>query len=305
MNYPKVCIIILNWNGLKDTVECLESLKKITYPNYEVIVVDNGSEGDDVTILREKFGDYLHIIENDKNYGFAEGNNIGMKYALSSSAPVYLLLLNNDMVVAPDFLDELVRVAESEAEIGIVGPKIYYYDFEGRNDVIWCAGGEIRWCRPWIYRGIGWNDDDLPQYQGIASVEWVSGAAMMLKSSIIGGLSFLNSQYFFGNEDVEYCLRARKHGFKIVYVPAARAWHKVGASSDMLRYSKKHEPGPANLHSYYRFIKRNFSPPVYVYHLLLLPILLLQWGISYLVKRRDKATLVEFFRSLLPEQQRP
>ena len=141
MIYPRVSVVILNLNGLEHTLECLESLKKITYPNYDVIVVDNASNGDDVKILREKSGDYVHIIENDKNYGFAEGSNIGMRYALRTFCPAYLLLLNNDTVVAPDFLDELVKVAESSDEIGIVGPKIYYYDFEGHKYVIWFAGG--------------------------------------------------------------------------------------------------------------------------------------------------------------------
>lgn len=288
MNYPRVSIITINWNGLEDTVECLESLRKITYPNYDVVIVDNGSEGEDVRILREKFGDYIHIIENDRNYGFAEGSNIGMRYALNSSDPAYLLLINNDMVVAHDFLDELVEVAESDADIGIVGPKIYYYDFRGRNNVIWYAGGKIQWWRQLVYRHIGENDNDLPQYQTITSVDWITGAAMMLKSSIIGELSFLNSRYFFGNEDVEYCLKARKHGFKTIYVPSARVWHKIGASR------KKYDPRFANLSPYYLFIRRNFSVPVYVYHLLLLPVILFRWGISYLVKYRDRETLVRF-----------
>ena len=84
---PKVAIIILNWNGLEDTIECLESLKKMSYTNYDVIVVDNGSEGNDVEVLRDKYGEWAHIIENDKNYGYAEGNNIGLKYALKNSNP--------------------------------------------------------------------------------------------------------------------------------------------------------------------------------------------------------------------------
>jgi len=288
MNHPKVSIIILNWNGLEDTVECLESLRKITYPNYDVVIVDNGSEGEDVRILREKFGDYIHIIENDRNYGFAEGNNIGIRHTLRNSKSTYLLLLNNDMIVAPDFLTELVEVSESDAEIGIVGPKIYYYDFDGRNDVIWYAGGKIQWWRQWVYRHIGENDDDLPQYQTITSVDWITGAAMMLKRCIIEELSLLNPRYFFGNEDVEYCLKARKHGFKTIYVPSAKVWHKIGVSR------KKYDPSLADLSPYYQFIKQNFSVLVYVYHWLLLPVLLFQWGISYLVKYRDRETLLTF-----------
>jgi len=94
MNYPKVSIIILNWNGLGDTIECLESLKKITYPNYEVIVVDNGSEGNDAQVLQEKFGDYIHLIQNEKNYGFAEGNNNALK--TTSKQKEYIPILGTD-----------------------------------------------------------------------------------------------------------------------------------------------------------------------------------------------------------------
>ena len=303
MTHPKVSIIILNWNGLEDTVECLESLKNISCPDCQVVVVDNRSEGDDVSILRERFGDYVHVIENDRNYGFAEGNNIGMRYALDSFDPAYLLLLNNDTVVAPDFLDKLFKVAESDSTIGIVGPKIYYYDYTGRKDVIWSAGGKVYKWRCWIYKGMGWKDDDLPQYQNTADVDWVSGAAMMIISGVAKQLSFLDSRYFFGDEDVDICLRAQKHGFKVVYVPTARVWHKVGISRDKTGISsKKNDPGFINLHSYYRLIRRNSSALVYIYHLLLLPIILLQWGISYLVRRRDRETLIAFFRMLLPGQ---
>jgi len=102
MNQPKVCIITLNWNGLEDTIECLESLKKITYTNYEVIVVDNGSEGNDPQVLEERFGDYIHLIKNDRNYGFYGGANIGIRYALKNSYPDYLLLHEGIAVVDLD-----------------------------------------------------------------------------------------------------------------------------------------------------------------------------------------------------------
>ena len=280
MNYPRVVIIILNWNGLKDTIECLESLKKITYPNYKVIVVDNASRGDDVQVLRERFGDYVHLIQNDENYGFAEGNNIGIRYALAHLAPDYLFLLNNDTVVAPDVLDELVRAAEDDPNTGIAGPKIYYYDINGRKDVIWSAGGKIRWWHPWVYDGIGCNDDDLPRYQALRTVDWVSGAAMMVKRSTIGELGLLSSQYFFGTEDVEYCLQAHKRGFNVVYVPTARVWHKVGKSR------KSHGPRFADLPPYYRFVRRNFSMPIYIYQLSLSPILSLRRIFSRLTSKK-------------------
>ena len=273
---------------IEDTLECLESLQKITYPDYEVIVVDNGSLGDDVKVLRENFGAYAHIVENDKNYGFAGGSNIGIRHALNAFAPAYLLLLNNDMVVAPDFLDELVSVAEREVEVGIVGPKVYYYDFQGRSDVIWCAGGKIRWRSRYGYCHIGINQDDLPQYQNIGSVDWVSGAAMMIKRRVIEELSLFDPGYFFGSEDVEYCIRARKHCFKIMYVPGARVWHKVGKSR------KRYASGSAYLFhhilNHYRFVLRNSPAPVCAYHLLMSPIFISGVLRSYWNRHGNKAS---------------
>jgi len=139
MKYPHVSIIILNWNGKEDTIKCLQSLRKTRYSNYEIVVVDNGSTGDDVKVLGEIFGDYIHIIKNDRNYEFAEGNNIGMRYALKKDTD-YILLLNNDTVVDPEFLTELVTMAESDPRFGILGSKIYFYDNPNK---IWFAGGNI------------------------------------------------------------------------------------------------------------------------------------------------------------------
>src|SRR3989344_2445038 len=95
MKNPKVSIIILNWNGWKDTIECIDSIKKISYPNYEIIVVDNASRGDDVNILKNKFWDFIRLIKNKENYGFAKGNNIAIKQVLKENKSDYVLLLNN------------------------------------------------------------------------------------------------------------------------------------------------------------------------------------------------------------------
>lgn len=288
MNHPKVSIITLNWNGLEDTTECLESLKKVTYPNYEVIVVDNGSEGNDAQVLKDKFGDYIQLIQNDKNYGFGEGFNTGIRYVLANSQPKYILIVNNDVVVDSNFLDELVRVAEGDERIGIVGPKIYYYDYEGRKDIIWSAGGKIRQWALKIHRQIGENDEDLPKYQYATSVDWITGAVLMFKSRVTEKVGLLNPWYFVGHEEIEYCLKARKHGFKIVYVPTAKAWHKVGVSARKLHITY------ADPSSYYYLIKQSFPLYVYIYHLLLLPALLLRWALLYIIRHRDRHTLRRF-----------
>jgi hypothetical protein len=291
--YPRVCIILLNWNGINDTLECLEYLEKVNYPNYEIIVVDNASTGNDVEILKKKCGNY-RIIENSKNYGFAEGNNIGMKLALDDNPPPdYFLLLNNDTIVAPDFLTELIKVAEGNAAIGIVGPKIYFYDFEGSNSIIWSAGGKVSWWREPFYYHLGYTHNDSPEYQVVKEVGFVSGAAMMLKRGVAEEISFLNSHYFFGYEEIECCLKARKAGYKIVYVPNAKVWHKA-----LRRYKSGYNPTIADPAPYYYLIRNNFSSPIYFYHLLLMPILFLNWGIKYLQRYRDKETLFKFFSDL-------
>jgi hypothetical protein len=224
MTNPKVSIIILNWNGVEDTMECLESLKKITYPNYEVIIVDNASSGNDVNILREKYGEYIHVIANDKNSGFPEGCNIGMRHALGKGTD-YLLLLNNDTIVDPAFLTEMVKVAESDPSIGIIGSKIYYYYFPNR---IQSAGGKIIW---WLgYISIYGEAEDTGQYDEMAERDYLYGTSLLIKKSVVENISFMDTYFFFGPEELDYCTRAKRAGYKVIYLPQSKVWHKVGVS---------------------------------------------------------------------------
>ena len=291
--YPKVVIIILNWNGLDDTIECIESLKRISYPNYAIVVVDNASQGDDAVQLKKRYGDTISLIINDHNYGVSRGFNSGIRYAMTTNETDYIIKMNNDMVVAPDFLDELIKVAEGDDQIGIVGPKIYYYNFQGASDIIWSAGGTIR---PWavkICQQVGQGSHDLPKYQTIRTVDWITGALHLTKRSVIEAAGLLDPCYFFGYGDVEYCLRARRHGFRIVYVPTARIWHKVGVSAEKAHRTYA-EPLP-----YYHLIQHSFPLYIYLYHLGLMPLLILRWALFYLLKRRDRHSLRTFFSEIL------
>ncbi|HUV45510.1 MAG TPA: glycosyltransferase family 2 protein [Dehalococcoidia bacterium] len=235
MNYPKVSIIILNWNGLEDTIECLESLKKISYPNYEVIVVDNGSKGNDAQVLEEKFGDYIHLIKNDKNYGYAEGNNIGIRYALSNSQPDYVLLLNNDTVVDPEFLTEMIKVAETNTAIGIVGPKLYYYDNPNQLQSLWgkidLRKGQVSEIPKMVAEKFKSVELDKGQYNQIREVDSIKGCCFLIKKRTLEDIGLLDKSYFSFWEETDYCLRATKKNYKTVYVPNAKAWHK-GAQSE-------------------------------------------------------------------------
>jgi hypothetical protein len=221
MPFPKVSVITVNWNNFNDSAECLESLRKTTYSNFEVIVVDNGSGGDDVSLLKQRFGDSIRLIVNDKNSGFAGGCNIGIKDALARGAD-YVVLLNNDTVVAPDFLEGLVRVAQSDERVGIAGGKVFCYELP---ELIWFAGGIInyRTGRTPI-RGSG--EADKGQFDEIVRVDWISGCFMFISRDVLQAVGMLDERFFFGWEDVDLCVRAARKGFKVLFVPESRIWHK-------------------------------------------------------------------------------
>ena len=221
MFFPKVSVITVNWNNLKDTAECLESLRKVTYPNFEAVVVDNGSDGDDAAQLRQRFGDFARLIVNDRNSGFAGGCNLGIKEALARGAD-YVALLNNDTVVAPDFLEAVVRVAQADKKAGVLGGKIYCHELP---DLIWFAGGVInyRTGRTPI-RGSG--EADNGKYDEIVGVDWISGCFMFISGDVLRSVGLLDDRFFFGWEDADFCVRAARKGYKVLFVPGSKIWHK-------------------------------------------------------------------------------
>jgi hypothetical protein len=224
----KASIIILNWNGLDDTIECLDALRKITYPDYEVVVVDNASSGNDVQILRERYGSSITLIANDKNYGFSEGNNIGMRRAMDQGAE-YLVLLNNDTVVAPEFLSELVKHAQEIPKAGILCGKIYYYYSPTRLQSV---GGYVNWLLGTI-REHG-DREDRGQFDQVVDRDFVYANGMLIRRQVVETIAYLDTTFFFGIEEYDYCTRAARAGFRVVYVPTSRIWHKGGASRDKL-----------------------------------------------------------------------
>lgn len=225
MTHPLVYIIILNWNGKEDTIACLRSIERVKYPNFSVILVDNASSDGTVEYVKDKFPS-VKIIANSENLRFAGGNNVGIKYALERNAD-YVLLLNNDTEVAPDFLPELVRAAENDKSIGIAGPKIYYY--EG-NKMIWFAGGKVEFWKGWISH-IGIREPDYGQYDFAREVDYITGCCMLVKREVIEKIGKLDESFFIYGEDADWSLRASRAGYSLVYVPSSIIWHKVSASS--------------------------------------------------------------------------
>jgi len=222
---PRVFIVILNWNGLSDTIECIESLQKIEYDNFGILIVDNGSVGDDVRVLKSKFGDSVQIVENEVNRGFTVGCNIGIRYALEKGAD-YILLLNNDTIVDSKFLDHLVKVAEESQEIGILGPMILYYDDPNTIDSMGCT---LNFWRG-TFQVLGRGKNDHRQFDGIIDVDFIGGAAMLIKRKVFEEIGLLYPPFFANWEETDFCIRAKKKGFRVVVVPHAKIWHKIARS---------------------------------------------------------------------------
>lgn len=220
LRQPRVSIIILNWNSYEVTLDCLLSLRKIDYSNFEVVLVDNGSIDESPEKLLANAPE-IRLIRNATNLGFAGGCNVGMRDALRRGTD-YLLLLNNDTIVGPDFLSQLVRVAESDEKIGAVSPKILFFD---RPDRLNYAGGEHR---PWrlFPKVFGLRQLDDGRYDKLREVSFLTGCAFLIKAEVVRKIGVLEEIYFHFYEDIEWSLRVLKAGFKTFYVPAAKIWHK-------------------------------------------------------------------------------
>jgi len=219
---PTVSIVVVNWNGLADTSECLESLRAVTYPNYHTIVIDNGSSGDDAQVLKERFGDSIRLIASTENRGFAGGCNMAIRDALAEEAD-YVLLLNNDVTVDPRFLDELVGTAQGLPDAAALCPKVYFSD---RPTVICSTGGQVN---PWAgtARQVGHGEEDRDQYEQMAERAYADGACMLIRREALERVGLLDEEYFAYWEETDWCARAAEAGYKCYYVPAARVWHKT------------------------------------------------------------------------------
>ncbi len=223
MDDPKVLIIIPNWNGLEFLPDCLESLFKINYQNFLVCLVDNGSTDDSISFVAKNFPQ-VYILKNKENLGFAAACNQGIKYGLDREDD-YILLLNNDTVVTADFLEKMVAAAKDD-KTGIVGAKIYYFD---QPEKIWFAGGKfIKWRASGQH--VSWQKLDLPAWQGNRNTDFITGCVMLIKKQVFKNIGMFYEPYFLSVEDLDFCWRAKKNGWKIKVVLDARVWHKVSSS---------------------------------------------------------------------------
>jgi GT2 family glycosyltransferase len=260
--YPLVYIIVLNYNGREDTLDCLSSLFRMDYPNFKVLMVDNASSDGTAEAVGREYPK-AEVLQNEKNLMYAGGNNAGMKFALEHGAD-WVLLLNNDTVADGRLLSEMVDAARAHPEAGVLGPMIYYYPPEGgagggdtvggdarrsgaggtggseprmgvggmggRPKIIWYAGGIVK-----LWRGLtahrGLREKDTGQYGKVETTDYVTGCAMLISRECLDKVGLLDTSYGMYAEDADFSLRARDAGFSLMFVPKGKVWHKVSMSA--------------------------------------------------------------------------
>lgn len=220
-------VILVNYKHAYDTIECIESLRKSSFQDFEIIVIDNASRDGSVETLHEKCPG-VDLIASDTNLGFAEGNNLGIRYALAQETP-YVLLLNNDTIVEPTTLNTLLQHMARNTHVGIVGGKILYEN-AGTPSRVWFAGGKLD-VHSALATHPGLGEPDEGQYDGGRECDFVTGCCMLVRREVFERVGLLDSAYFAYYEDADFCLRAAHAGFKSYYEPRAVVYHKVSSTS--------------------------------------------------------------------------
>lgn len=240
-----IAISLLNFNGKKNTLDCLKSLENVRVDNFElsIIVVDNASSDGSVEEIKRyisgvKYG-AIKLIENKENLGFSGGQNVAIKYALESGAD-FVLVLNNDTYVDPGFLLELLEVADKDLGVGILVPKIYFapgfeyhkdrYSQKERGKVLWYAGGKIDWANVVGYHK-GVDEVDKGQLDDVEETELATGCCMLVRKEAINEVGMFDDRHYLYYEDADLCMRMKKKNFKVVYVPKSIIWHKNAGSA--------------------------------------------------------------------------
>jgi GT2 family glycosyltransferase len=220
-----VCALTLNWNKPEETIACLHSLSQQSYPHLNLLVVDNGSNDDSVLRIQQAFP-CIELVTNERNLGFAGGVNSGLRYALAQDFQ-FIFLINNDTVLDPACLSQLVEEAISSTDVGLVTAKIYYADEPER---IWSVGGQFH---PWTLEVVskGDNELDVGQWETARDIDFAPLCGVLIRRELLDRVGPLDDRYFFYYEDMDFCRRVHLAGYRLRMAPSAKIWHRVSISS--------------------------------------------------------------------------
>ena len=234
---PRVAGIVLNYNGSEVTLLTLGSLLQLDYDAFDLVVVDNGSTDDSFETVKAKHPE-VRQLRVASNHGISWGLNHGIQWATEAGYD-YVLLMNNDIEVESTMLTEMVALAESDLQIGCVGPKSYYYSDRER---LWSAGGRLRF-RESVTRERGDGEIDHGQYDRDETVPYINGCAMLVRREVFETVGFWDPVYYLGVEDADFCVRMRDAGYRCVYAHRARLWHMISHSIGVYKPTRTFHTG--------------------------------------------------------------
>jgi GT2 family glycosyltransferase len=286
MQHPLVSIITINYDQPEVTCELLDSLRKLSYPNFEVIVVDNASPTRDPSIIRERHPEVI-FLQSDENLGFAGGNNLASRQAKGK----YLLYLNNDTEVNPGFLEPLVAKCESDPKTGAVSPKIRYFS---KPDTIQFAGQAP--INPYTIRSYGyaWGQKDNGQFDHDAKTCFVHGAAMMIPRSVIEKTGLMAEIYFLYYEELDWGARIRSAGYDLWYVHDSLVFHKESISTGKVSPFKTYYMNRARL----IYLRRNVKGLTFIIALLFQIFFAIPKNIAVFSLKRQFAHLKSYLKAI-------
>ncbi len=223
-------IVLVNWNSEQDTLACIDSLLSARISENQIIVVDNGSVDNSLSSIKARHSGKIALIENQTNIGFAAASNQGIDFALSHGAG-WIMLLNNDTIVAKDAFDELGKYMQLQGDYALLSPIIYYFD---EPKTIWSAGdkqilGTLITSRKHTGK---LNNPPLPEFY---PVDFLSGAALLVRRDVFGAVGKLDPTYVMYGEEIDFCWRARQAGFRLACITTAEIWHKVSQSANRVK----------------------------------------------------------------------
>jgi GT2 family glycosyltransferase len=289
MELPLVSIILVNYNGKNYIKQCIQSILKTQYKNFELIVVDNDSSDQSLDDINEELHDFrIKILRNTRNLGFAEANNIGVKHTNGT----YVVLLNIDTRVHSTWLEELIWVMEHDCTIGVAQPKLLSLDDRTTYD---SAGDYLDFFGNCFRRGGSWYEKDNGQYDIVQDIFSARGAALITRREIIEKIGLFDDNFFMFFEDFDFCWRVRLYGKRVVFVPQAIVYHKGGGISTNQQSSES-----ANMHAFknqFVCLLKNYNTTNMIKYAVLYLIIYLATGLflfePFIIRRNDKKAWIK------------